>query len=131
MRVLFSILIFTSFLFSEIIIVTNKNSTIEKLPKDYIQYLYLQKIDKIDNNKIIPLVCIEKKLHKEFVNKFLNKSIFQYNSYWARLVFTGRKSMYKKLTKDEIFAKLDNINTIAYIQRADLKDTMKIIYEEK
>lgn len=95
-----------------------------------IQYIYLAKTDKIDGIKIEPILSNDKNLHNEFCNTILCKSEFQYNSYWARLVFTGKKAISKRVEWEEITEKLKEINSIAYINKEDLRDEWKIIYEE-
>lgn len=131
MKIVCILILLNTFLFSEVIVVTNKYSQIDKLSKNVIQYLYLEKIDTIEDTKITPLLSNEIKVHEEFVSKVLNKTILQYRSYWTRLVFTGRKAIPKQLSKQEIFLKLHSVNTIAYINKKDLRGYMKIIYEEK
>lgn len=131
MRIVLFIFLLSSLLFAEILIVTNKNTKIDTLSKNVIRYLYLKKINSINDISLIPLTNKDKSRHEEFVNKILDKSISQYNSYWARLVFTGKKSIPKKLTDNEICEQLNKVNTIAYIYRSELTENMKIIYKEE
>ena len=91
---------------AEIIIVTNKNSDINTLSHEAVKYLYLSKVNKIDNVIIMPLLSKDDSLHKRFVKQILDKNIQQYRSYWARLVFTGRAAIPRKLSKKEIKLKL-------------------------
>ena len=130
MKILSILFLCSHILFSQVVIVTNKNSDIDSLSQEYIQYLYLAKTTKVDNIKIKPLLSKEKVLHKLFINNILNKTTSQYNSYWAGLVFTGRKSISKKLDHNEIIKSLDNLNTIAYVKKNKLQEKWKIIYEK-
>lgn len=123
------ILIFTSLLQAQIVVVTNKNSSINHLSKESIKYLYLAKVDKIAGIKIKALLSKNKDLHKDFINTIIEKDIHQYNSYWARLVFTGRKAIHRRLNKEEIKKALGSLNTIIYVDKKDVGD-WKIIYEE-
>ena len=123
------ILIFTSLLQAQIVVVTNKNSSINHLSKESIKYLYLAKVDKIASIKIKALLSKNKDLHKDFINTIIEKDIHQYNSYWARLVFTGRKAINRRLDKEEIKKALGSLNTIIYVDKKDVGD-WKIIYEE-
>ena len=131
MKLLTLLLLLTSFLYSELIIVTNSKSTINSLSKESIKYLYLAKVNKIKGIKIKPLLSKDTTLHEEFVRNIINKNILQYNSYWTRLVFTGRKSIPMRLNKEDIDEKLLEINTIIYIRKEDFNANWKIIYEEK
>ena len=123
------ILIFTSLLQAQIVVVTNKNSSINHLSKESIKYLYLAKVDKIAGIKIKALLSKNKDLHEDFINTIIEKDIHQYNSYWARLVFTGRKAISRRLNKEEIKKALGSLNTIIYVDKKDVGD-WKIIYEE-
>ena len=130
MKIIFSLLLLVCFIDAQIVVVTNKNSQINSIPKEIVQYLYLAKIDKVENLKVKPILSDDKNLHSEFCNTILCKSESQYNSYWARLVFTGRKPIAKRLAWQEIVAKLQELNTIAYIEKKDLREEWKVIYEE-
>lgn len=130
MKIILSLLLVVCFLNAQIVVVTNKNSQLNSIPKEIVQYIYLAKIDKIESIKIEPILSDDKNLHNEFCNNTLCKSESQYNSYWARLVFTGRKPISKRLDWQELVKKLQNPNTIAYIDKKDLRDEWKIIYEE-
>lgn len=131
MKILSILFLSSHILFAQVVIVTNKNSDIDSLSHEYIQYLYLAKTTKVDNIKIKPLLSKDKVLHTLFINNILNKTTSQYNSYWARLVFTGRKSISKKLDHNEIIKSLDNLNTIAYVKKNKLQENWKIIYEKE
>lgn len=130
MRTIVSLLIITCILSAKIVVVTNKSSNFEHVSKDIIQYLYLAKTNKIDNTKVEPLISNNKKLHSKFCNDILCKNESQYNSYWARLAFTGIKPISKRYDLASIAKKLQEPNTIAYINKEDLKEEWKIVYEE-
>lgn len=130
MKVFILLLLSLTFLNAKIIVVTNKNSQIRQTKKEIIQYVFLAKINKIGDTKIVPLLSNDNELHKQFCKDVLCKSESQYNSYWARLVFTGRKSISKRLTQEEIIKRLQDLNTVAYIDKKDLKDDWKVIYED-
>ncbi|MDT8338085.1 MAG: hypothetical protein RQ763_02665 [Sulfurimonas sp.] len=130
MKTLFLLLLNIYFLNAQIVVVTNKNSQIDAISKELVQYIYLAKIDKIEDVKVVPILSDDEKLHNQFCNTVLEKSESQYNSYWARLVFTGRKSISKRLDWQEMVEKLKEVNTIAYINKENLTNEWKIIYEE-
>ncbi len=130
MKIILFLLLGISFLEAEIVVVTNKNSQIESVSKEIVQYIYLSKIDKIEETKVEALICENEELHKNFCQSVLGKSESQYNSYRARLLFSGKKSISKKLEFKEIVQKLQELNTVAYIQREDLRREWKIIYAQ-
>lgn len=130
MKLLIVLLIFLSLIEAKLVIVTNSNSDIGILTKESIKYLYLAKTNKIKNIKIKPLLSKDRNLHKRFINRIIDKNILQYSSYWARLVFTGRKSIPRRLGTEEITQMLKEKNTIIYIEKKDIKKEWKIVYEE-
>ncbi|ABB44613.1 conserved hypothetical protein [Sulfurimonas denitrificans DSM 1251] len=130
MKIIFSLLFSIYLLSAQLVVVTNKNSELNTIPKEIIQYIYLAKIDKVEDIKVKPIISDDKNLHSKFCNTILCKSESQYNSYWARLVFTGRKPIAKRLGWQEVISKLKELNTIAYIDKKDLREEWKIIYEE-
>ncbi|MBU3013454.1 hypothetical protein KO488_01700 [Poseidonibacter lekithochrous] len=130
MKLILFLFIFTSIIQAKIVIVTNKNSDISSLSKESIKYLYLAKVNKINNIKIKPLLSKNKELHKRFINNIIDKDILQYSSYWARLVFTGREPIPRRLSSEEIKQKLNEKNTIIYIDKKNINKNWKIIYEK-
>ena len=130
MKFIVSLLLAIHLLSAQIVVVTNKNSQLNLLQKEIVQYLYLAKTDKVESLKVKPILSDDKNLHGEFCNTILSKSESEYNSYWARLVFTGRKPIEKRLEWNEVVKKLQELNTIAYIEKKDLREEWKIIYEE-
>lgn len=130
MKAILLLLLNIYFLNAQIVVVTNKDSQIDTISKELVQYIYLAKVDKIDGVRVVPILSDDEKLHNQFCNTVLDKSESQYNSYWARLVFTGRKSISKRLDWHDMVKKLQEVNTIAYIYKENLTDEWKIIYEE-
>jgi len=122
--------VLTSLVKAKIILVTNNKSDINQLSKESIKYLYLAKVNKINDIRIKPLLSEDKDLHERFINSILDKDIQQYSSYWARLVFTGRKAIPRRLNFKQIKQKLNEKNTIIYIDKKDMNKNWKIIYEE-
>lgn len=120
----------TTLVQAEIVIVTNKKSDITSLSKESIKYLYLAKTNKINNIKIKALLSEDRIIHKRFVNNILDKKISQYSSYWARLVFTGREPIPRRLTMQQIEEKLNEKNTIIYIDKKAINKNWKIVYEK-
>jgi hypothetical protein len=131
MRLYLLLILFTFLTISQakVVIATNQDSDITKLSKESIKYLYLAKVNKINDIKIKPLLSKDKILHEKFVNNIIDKDISQYRSYWARLVFTGRKPIPRRLDKEEINKALNQLNTIIYIDKENIHKNWKIVYE--
>jgi len=69
-------------------------------------------------------------VRERYYQQLIGKSIAQINAYWARLLFTGRATPPRVLGSNEAVMDtvLNNRDVIAYIDRADLTDQVKIIY---
>lgn len=130
MKIFIALILTILTLNAKIVVVTNKNSSIPSLSKEIVEYLYLAKIDSYNNTKISPIVSASNDLHDSFCNHILDKTVYQYDSYWSRLVFSGKKPLPKKYDFEEIKAKLKELNTIAYIDKKDVNDEWRIVYEE-
>lgn len=130
MKILFLLFFLLSFLHAQMLVVTKSDSKITKLPKEILQYLFLGKLDTIDGVRVRVLLSKDRTLHSEFCDVILEKSESQYNSYWARLVFTGKKPMAKRLSAQDIQEQMQKRNTITYIRRSELQKGWRIVYEE-
>ncbi len=130
MKILFLLFFLLSFLPAQMVVVTKSDSQIGTLAKEIVQYLYLGKLDTIDGVRVRVLISKDRALHSEFCDAILEKSESQYNSYWARLVFTGKKPMAKRLSTQEIQEQMQEKNTITYIKKSELKKGWRIVYEE-
>ena len=73
-NILILLFIITTFLQAEIVIVTNKNSDINSLSKESIKYLYLAKVNTINDIRIKALLSRNKTLHERFINNIINKA---------------------------------------------------------
>ena len=136
MKTLTKIILLSAFIFgiphylsAKILIVTHKDSAIEPLQKEIVQYIFLGKIDTLKGVRITPLYQNDPLLHGNFCTYVLGKNQSQYASYWARLVFTGKKSIPKQYTTQEIIELLQKPNTITYIDEKNFTNDWKILYE--
>ena len=130
MKTVLFLLFLLSSIDAQMLVVTKNDSQIKKLSKEVVQYLYLGKLDTIDGVRVHVLLSKDRALHSEFCDTILEKSESQYNSYWARLVFTGKKPMAKRLSAKEIQEQMQEKNTITYIKRSQLKKGWRVVYEE-
>lgn len=131
MKYLFFLLFTLSLGYSKILIVTNQDTQLEALSQNKIQYLFLGKVSKIDGVNLKPILIKDDKLHEEFLDKGLNKSVKQFKSYWSRLIFTGKRSTFKKIMPNELDTYLDEVNTVTYIEKDQLQPEWKILFEFK
>lgn len=130
MKLLVFFVFLVSFLQAQMVVATHNDSEIQTLQKELVQYLYLGKIESIKGVRVRVLLSKQRELHAQFCKEILGKSESQYNSYWARLVFTGKKSMAKRLSAQEIKEQMEHKNSITYIKKEQLPKGWRIVYEK-
>ena len=76
----------------ELAIIVNNANDIQSVSVDEVARIFLGKSRELpDGTKVIPLDQLESVgLKEEFYSKVVKKSLPQLNSYWSRLIFTGR-----------------------------------------
>lgn len=91
MKQLFFSIIIISQLHSEIIVLSSKDCLVNSISQQELKYLFLNKKNVINSQTITPLNNTDDELYEEFCKTHLNKSLNKMNTYWARMLFTGRK----------------------------------------
>jgi len=131
-RVLLSFFLLSSFLLAQVVIVTNKETYLDAISKEKIKYVYLGKVNSIDGIKFTPYILNDKTIHEQFLEKVIEKTNAQYQSYWSRLLFTGRNSFLKTIEVDMISTVLSKPNTLVYMDESQVDTTKhKVVYKVK
>lgn len=98
-----------------------------------VQRIFLGKVGSFPNgSKAVPLDLISTyPLHKEFCEAVLNKKQRQLESYWARLMFTGKGIPPKSMDSESDIIELvkNNPNIIGYISADAVTDEVKVVLE--
>jgi len=112
--------------------VTNKETYLDAISKEKIKYVYLGKVNSIDGIKFTPYILNDKTIHEQFLEKVIEKTNAQYQSYWSRLLFTGRNSFLKTIEVDMISTVLSKPNTLVYMDESQVDTTKhKVVYKVK
>lgn len=125
-----ALLTFTSVAFAEVAIIVNpaNNSTFSD---DEISRIFLDKLKTFPNGeKAVPVnLKFGSSIRNEFEDKLLNKSSSQVKAYWSKLVFSGKGKPPAELVsdKDVIALVSSDSNVIAYIDAANVDDSVKVI----
>lgn len=73
------------------VVVVNKDVPDSSLDAESLQRIYLGKKTRWSGGKkIVPVMLKSGSTHEVFVEKFLNKAVSQFNTYWKQAVFTGK-----------------------------------------
>lgn len=117
----------------DFVVVVSKDTSIDKLSKKQISKLFLSKSKSFPNGQRAIPIEIKNSDFKEFFYKTVsNKNSKQLLKYWAKVIFTGKGIPPKNvLHNHELFTfMLNNKNSITYIKREHLTDSLKIVWEK-
>ena len=125
---------FSTSMRAEIVLVANSASSIDTLSYTEVSRVYTGLHIVMPNGaRIEPYDHpVNSKLRKQFYTQLLNKSVAQMNSYWARLLFSGRAKPPKRLFDSSEIGDIlkNNPNAIVYIDGVSAKEliNVKIVY---
>lgn len=113
---------------NDIILVGNKNCKINNLTNIELKNLYLG-LSKISNDeKVTVFDRNNKTLHEEFIKDILKKSVVSIETYWVKMLFSGRAKPPVQISSEDL-SNLNNFKecTITYISQNEYKNTLKRI----
>ncbi|KPA17265.1 phosphate ABC transporter substrate-binding protein [Candidatus Magnetomorum sp. HK-1] len=89
----FQIILITEAYSFEITIIVNPDVN-ESISANDIRNIFLGKKTQWNNNQRIRFVLLtEKKIYRNFLAKYVGKTLYQYRNYWRKKVFTGTGMM--------------------------------------
>ncbi len=125
-----TLLTFTSSAFADVAIIVNASNSTTLSDKD-ISRLFLGKLKKFSNGDKAVAVNLKfgSDIRNEFEKKVLKKSSSQIKAYWSKLVFSGKGKPPPELVSDKDIIALvsSDSNVIAYIDAANVDDTVKVL----
>jgi ABC-type phosphate transport system substrate-binding protein len=124
-------LYFATIAAAEISVVVAKTNPINTLTKKEIVAIYTGKTKAFPNSKFAQPIDQEddSPIKEIFYREMTNRSVSQINSYWARLVFTGRyvPPLVIKSEADIMSYVAQNNSAIAYVEKPDI-ELVKVVY---
>jgi ABC-type phosphate transport system substrate-binding protein len=116
----------------ELVIVVNNENPIQQMTRSQVIDLFMGKyIAFPDGTKAIAVdLSSKQKMKKVFYKKLVGRSLASVNTYWSRILFTGRaKPTVKKETKEDIVQYIAKTkNAIGYIPKSMLNKNLKVVY---
>jgi ABC-type phosphate transport system substrate-binding protein len=114
----------------DVVIICNKGVSDTSLSKDDIKNIYLgKKSSWSDNTKITFVTLSDSDIQKSFLKEYINKTPSQFNTYWKKLVFTGKGKMPKSFDSDadliDFVSKTDG--ALGYVSASSESDDVKVI----
>lgn len=95
------LIIFSSYTFASLLVVSSKNCNFNNLNQNDLKNLYLGLTTEVNNQEVMIYDRDEKNLHDEFIVDYLKKTPILIKKYWVRMLFTGRGKPPKKITIQE------------------------------
>lgn len=116
---------------AEIAIVVSPDSPVASLTKEDVEKIFLGKTKKFpDGSSAMPLDLSEgSAVREEFYSKVINKTASQLNSYWSRLIFTGKGKPPRAVEDaDELMDEVgDGDEAVGYMDASKVDDRVKVV----
>lgn len=111
----------------ELVLLVNPESGIKSLSRTEVVNLYMGRFRQLPSGTTaLPVDLIDARA--EFYQLLVNKTLAEINSYWARLVFSGRASPPRQA--QDVAEVLDivanNKGAIGYLRRRDINDSVRV-----
>lgn len=108
-----------------LVVIVNSHNKIDTISADEVSAIFLGKSQRLPNGtKVIPLDQAGEGVARQvFYDKVVQKSVSQLNSYWSRLIFTGRGQPPFSVSGDaEVLEFISsNPNMIGYVEMASME----------
>lgn len=116
---------------ADLAIVVNPNSPVSEMTADEVADLFLAKITRTaDGVRAIPIDQSEgEPARREFYERVVKKSPSQLNSYWSRLIFTGKgRPPFAVLDDAEVLEFVStNPSMLGYVSAESVTDQVKVV----
>lgn len=117
---------------AELIVIVNPANPTSQLKREQVVDIYMGRYTHFPNGlhaKALDLPA-DSTARTEYYQKLINKSVAQVNTFWARLLFTGRAKPPRELsdTHAVMLAVMKDPEAIAYIDSQFLNDKVKVVY---
>jgi len=118
---------------SAAVVLVGNPAITDTLTKDQAAALYLGKTTKLPSGGAVVLYDLEASdpLKAEFNSKVTGKSEAQLQSYWSRLVFTGKATPPGKLANSDLVKSTvaANANAVGYTDESKVDGTVKVLFK--
>ncbi len=114
----------------DVVVVANKSNPLTGLTKQQIIDIFMGRTKFYASGQRIVLLDqkLDSSARKLFYLNLVNKTLNEINSYRARLLFSGRSSLPKEVSSDEMIKLLENDpDAIGYINADKVNDELKVL----
>ena len=117
---------------ADVVVIVNPKSDVEKLSRDEVVNIFLGRFRRLPSGlSALPADLPQAQPEKAaFYRLLVNKELAEINSYWARLVFSGRTVPPRQAASDEDLLQwvAATPGGIGYIERAKVDGRVRIVY---
>lgn len=116
---------------AEIVVVVNPDSGVTEMSRDEVVNIYMGRYQGLPTGDTAFPVDLEP-LREEFYRRLVNRTLSEVNSYWARLVFSGRASPPRRVDNPTAVLEVvaNNRGAIGYLDTADVDpQRVRVVYE--
>ncbi len=121
----------TDVLHAELVVIVNSDCSVSHMDKNEVVDLYMGRYVAFPNGvSALPIDQPgDSKIREEFYALLTGKTVAQVNAYWARLIFSGRATPPRVMLNVEETLRVvrENKDAIAYLNREDIDETVKVI----
>ncbi len=113
---------------NDLVVIVNADSGIALLSRNDLINLYMGRIHRLPSGgSVLPLDLAQER--SEFYRILVDKHLAEINSYWARLVFSGRASPPRQVasTGEILDIVASNRGAIGYLRRSDVDDRVLVL----
>jgi ABC-type phosphate transport system substrate-binding protein len=116
---------------ADIVVVANKDNQIEALTKKQIIDIYMGRKSTFPNGEVVLPIDqeIDSTTRKLFYQNLVNKTVSEINTYWARLLFSGRATPPRPANNGSSVINIikNNKSAIGYIKLEDITDDVRVL----
>lgn len=114
----------------ELVVIANPDSGVEQLTRDAVVNIFMGRYQKLPSG-ITALPVDEAGTKAPFYKALLDKELPEVQSYWARLVFSGKSSPPRQVASaaEVIDLVANNRGAVGYIERSELVEQVRIVLE--
>lgn len=123
---------FSSIVFADILVIGNRDLPANSLSRDELSRIYVGKTKYLSSGaKVLPVdQRLGSMIREKFYNDLFQKSESEMKAYWSRIIFTGQG--YPPIQENDDTSVLETVsknpNSLGYIDRSALNDSVKVLY---
>ena len=128
-----TVMLLSPFVSADLVLVANSESGIERLTHSQVVNIYLGRYRRLSTGATaVPIDLPESSENKAiFYRQLVDKNLAEINAYWSRLVFSGKTRPPQQVenTNEALEFLANNLNALAYIDRAAVNSQVTIVFE--